>query len=661
MLAMGATLLAGLATAPGADAAFTRDDAPRTVNDGQLVLDNVPPIPADLAARLERYQQLTAREMVGWSADGETLYIRGEEDGVTQLKALDGPGDAPRRLTALDEPVREVAPQPGGGLLAFTLSRGGDAFEQIHLLDPATGHVRALTDTPRALNNRMVWDQDGRRLAFRSTRRNSAANDLWLLDVADPGRVRMILAAPDGALWKPVAFTRDGRRLLVQQYLGITDSRIHLLDLDSGALRRLVGGGEPSTSNVAMGFDATEEGVLFISNQRGRAAEIGRVPIEGAGPPRWMDDPIPWDVTGFDLSRDGRRGAFVTNEHGASRLYLFDPKRLTYRPVRHLPLGVIDDLRFSPDGRRLGFTLSTPRTPGQATVVRTSRLAGLFTGPRAWTRSEVDGLDSSSMVMPRLFTYPARDATAERPFNVPAYAYLPEREGPLPVVIYIHGGPESQFRPRFNASVQMWAAELGVAVLAPNVRGSLGYGRTYLSLDDGRRRENAVHDIGALLDWIAEQPELDQDRVAVYGASYGGYMVLASAVHYSDRLVAGVNRAGISHFVTYLENTGGFRRDLRRFEYGDERDPDMRAFLDAISPLNNVERIRIPLLIAQGANDPVVPAGEAEQMVRALRNAGQDVWAVTALNEGHSFRRQENRAVYQQVVALFLRRHLLGD
>jgi dipeptidyl aminopeptidase/acylaminoacyl peptidase len=328
--------------------------------------------------------------------------------------------------------------------------------------------------------------------------------------------------------------------------------------------------------------------------------------------------------------------------------------------VRDLPLGVISGLRFSPDGRRLGFTLSTPTSPGDVYVIRTAGLGSLASWPRAWTRGAVRGVDRNQLVTPSLFSFPAAGMQPGTTLHVPGFAYLPRGKGPHPVVIYIHGGPESQFRPAFNSTVQIWAAELGVAVLAPNVRGSLGYGRGYLGLDDGKRREDAVADIGALLDWIATQPDLDENRVAVYGASYGGYMVLASAVHYSDRLVAGVNRAGISHFVTYLENTGDFRRDLRRFEYGDERDPEMRAFLESISPLNHVDRIDIPLFIAQGQNDPVVPASESAQMVEALRERGQTVWYMNALNEGHGYDKQPNRDLYDQVTFRFFEEYLLG-
>ena len=650
-----------LLSGPAAASVETPSVATRAVNDGQLLLEDVPPIPAALPPRLDRYQQLLPREMLAWSLDGKTLYQRSPYQGVGQLQAVRGRGGEAQQLTRFSEPVREVARQHQGELLAFTMDRGGSGFDQLHLLDPISGASRALTDTPEALNNRMVWDHQGQHLAFRSTRRNGASNDIWILPIDAPEQARMVFAAEPGALWKPVAFTRDGQALLVQQYQGITDSRIHLLDLTSGTLRELVGHPEYDTSNIAIGFDRDDSGVFFVSNMRGRAAEIGWVSLDQSEAMRWVDNSIGWDVTGFELSPDSRRGAFVTNENGVSRLYVFNTRQLSYQQVKQIPVGVISDLRFSPDGRQLGFTLSTPTSPGDVYAVKISRFSGAVSRPRLWAKGGVGDLPRDALVTPRLFSYPTQGGSIDQDFNIPGFAYLPEGDGPFPVVIYIHGGPESQFRPNFNITVQIWASELGVAVLAPNVRGSLGYGRAYLSLDDGRRREDAVRDIGALLDWIASREELDQERVAVFGASYGGYMALASAVHYSDRLVAAVDRASISNFVSYLENTQDYRRDLRRFEYGDERDPAMRTFLESISPLNNVERIHIPMMIVQGQNDPVVPVTESAQMVQALRQQGQTVWYLNALNEGHGYEKKENRDVYQQVTYLFLQRYLLGS
>ena len=657
------------APAAGNPAAATALPQRRLVNDGQLVLENIPAIPDGLAASLKRYQQPLSSQFVAFDANSEGLFISRLYQGVEQLHYLARPGDTARPLTRFNEPVRQVQQQPGGDWLALTMDQGGSGFEQIYLHQPGSGETRLLTDG-QSLNNRLVWGPGGRRLAWRSTARDGASNDIWLMDVTQPEQARMVLAAPPGgALWKPVSFSRDGAQLLVQQYQDITDSRIHLLDLASGELRELVGLPGQASGNVAIGFDARNEGVFFVSNKRGASAEIGWVGLTGEQNKRYVQDPLQWDITEFELSADGKRGAFVTNEDGLSRLYLFNPRRFTWRPVPRIPVGVINGLGFSADGRRLGMTISTPASPGDSYVLN----LGLTNNARATARPWTDALAaqpgaaadgsrpaSPEPIIPNLFRYasPGRDGSPD--LTIPGFAYLPPGEGPFPVVIYIHGGPESQFRPSWNSMVQMWAAQMGVAVLAPNVRGSLGYGLGYLSLDDGRLREDAVHDIGALLDAIEASPLLDASRVAVYGASYGGYMALASAVHFSERLVAGVAHAGISNFVSYLENTRDYRRDLRRGEYGDERDPEMRSFLESISPLNNVAQIDIPLLIVHGQNDAVVPVSESEQMVAALRQQGQTVWFMNALNEGHIYEKQDNENTFQQVAYLFLRRYLLA-
>ena len=638
--------------------AWASDVQRRTVNGGQLSLEDIPEIPVDLADTLNRYQSVRANSLLEWAYDGGGIYIKTRFNGVNQVHLVSEPGAARHQLTFFDEPVREVTRQSNGPLLAFTMDRGGSAFDQIYLLDPRDGNTRLLTDG-KSLNNRMVWDRSGKQLAFRSTRRNGQSNDIWVMDIDEPGKYRILHQATDGALWKPVSFSDEGRHLLIQQYGGITDSRIHIQDLESGEMRELVGHPDYETSNVAIGFDRSNEGVFFISNQRGRAAEIGWVPLADDEPFRFVSSNISWDVTEFELSPDRKRGAFVTNEDGISQLYLFDTKHHRYQRVRNTQIGVISDLKFSPDSRNLGMTLSTSRTPSDVFVLELGRWATSSGKLIRWTFSDVGGLDTGNFAQPKLFHFPAPGLTEDTRLYIPGFVYVPPGKGPFPVVIWIHGGPESQFRPSFNSSVQMWIDKLGVAVIAPNVRGSLGYGRSFLSMDDGMHREDSVRDIGALLDWIEGVRELDSSRVAVFGASYGGYMALASAVHYSDRLVAAVDRAGISNFVTYLENTQDYRRDLRRFEYGDERDPEMRAFLQSISPLNNVDKISIPLLIVQGQNDPVVPVSESEQMVQALRARGQPVWYMNARNEGHGYEKKENRDIYQQVTFMFLKEFLL--
>jgi len=652
---MAMALLLAVATAPAAASQVQQ----RTLAGGQLVLEDVPEIPLEVVHELAPFNDARSTWFVDWTADGRHIYVKTRFDGVHQLHRVDRAAGRRSQLTFTGEPVGEVARQPGGELIAFAMDRGGSGFDQIWLLDPGSGDTRRLTEG-RHLNNRMAWSPDGRRLAFRSTRRNGISNDIWIMDIGQPESARSVLEAPDGALWKPVRFSADGKHLLVQHYAGITDSRVYLLDLESGTLALLAGSEDTPTSNIANGFSADGGSVLFLSNERGNSAEIGRVPVAG-GEARFVGEGIAWDITEFELSPDGRRGAFVTNEEGISKLYLFDPAQMRWERVQRTPVGVIGNLRFSPDGRRLGMTVNTARTPSDAYVLKLGAKPLSFGRLVRWTRSEAGGFGSNRFVEPRLVHYPAPMITDERLMLIPAFVYIPRGRGPHPVVIYIHGGPEGQFRPSFNPMIQMWVEKLGVAVVAPNVRGSLGYGEVYLEMDDGRLREHAVQDIGALLDWIGEQRELDATRVAVYGASYGGYMSLASAVHFGDRIRAAVNKAGISNFVTYLENTQGYRRDLRRIEYGDERIPEMRDYLEEISPLSNVGKIRIPMLIAQGQNDPVVPVTESQQMVDALRGNGLPVWYLNALNEGHVFEKKENRDIFQQVTYLFLQQYLLGD
>jgi dipeptidyl aminopeptidase/acylaminoacyl peptidase len=352
--------------------------------------------------------------------------------------------------------------------------------------------------------------------------------------------------------------------------------------------------------------------------------------------------------------------AFVVNENGRSAIYLLDPRTREHRRIDTIPTGVAARIEFSPDGRKLAMTLNTATTPSDTFVLELGD-GPLDYGPLIrWTFSEVGGLDTTAFREPTLISYPTFDEVDGKRREIPAWVYKPPGDGPFPVVVSIHGGPEAQSRPRFTSTYQMWMAKLGVAIVVPNVRGSAGYGKTYLGLDNGFRREDSVKDIGALLDWIATQPDLDEDRVAVFGGSYGGYMVLASAVHYSDRLRAAVDIVGISSFVTFLENTQDYRRDLRRVEYGDERDPEMRAHLEKISPLNNVDKISVPMFVVQGENDPRVPVTESTQMVTALREQGNTVWYMNALNEGHGYRKKENRDIYQQATVLFLQQYLVG-
>lgn len=630
-----------------------------SANDGQMILQGVPRIPEALVERVKQYQNVRSASFLDWTRDGKGMFIRTRFGDIGQIHRLYAAGGARQQLTWFEEPIGQVVRRSKASELALTMDQGGGEQDQIFLFDPRSAELTLVTDgTSR---NRLIqWSRSGRKMAFQSTRRNGRSNDLWIMEPGRPGSEELLMEAEDGTWFGPAGFSADGRRLLVQQFLNVSDSRIHVLDLRSREHLLLAGGEENPSANRAIAFDRRGEGFFYLTNAGGGAADLAWKSLDPDVPPEFLTGQITWDVTDFALSDNGKRGAFVTNEGGASRLHLLDTGSRKFSRVRGIPVGIISGITFSPDSQRLALTLSTAQTPSDVYVLGLGRSARSAKSLVRWTYSEVGGLETRSFVEPELVQYPTFDLRGEKQREVPAFVYRPPGRGPHPVIIYVHGGPESQYRPAFSSVFQMWVAELGAAVIAPNIRGSSGYDNDYLALDDGPLREDAIRDVGALLDWIATRKDLDESRVAIYGASYGGYVVLASAVHYSDRLKAGIDVVGISNFVTFLENTEEYRRELRRHEYGDERDPEIRAILERISPLNNVDRIEIPLLVVQGRNDPRVPASESEQIVNALRDRGQPVWYIEALNEGHGYDRKENRNVYEQAAILFLKQYLVN-
>ncbi len=649
-----------LLTALALSAIASAEVETRTVNDGQLVMEDIPEIPNAIVGALNRYQNVRAAGFRDWSHDGRSIYVTTGFGDVDSLHRVDMPGGARSQITFFDEPIGDISRQPGGRKIIFTRDAGGSEFAQIFLLDPVNGESELLSDG-ESRNGAMVWDRRGNQVAFQSTRRNGASNDVWIMNPEDAQAAKIVLESPDGSWWGPVEFSANGGSLLVLNYLSVVNSRVHLLDLDSGEAVVLAGGPDNKSTNFPVAFDDKNSGFWFITDQGGEFNQLAWQSLEPNSEPEFVTKDIPWNVSSATISHDRRRIVFVVNEDGMSRMYLLDTQTRGYRKVGVLPTGRVYAPAFSPDDSRMAMTLNTPQTPSDAFVLDLGAGPLDYSALTRWTESEVGGLDTATFRSPELVHYPTFDKVDDKQRLIPAWVYKPAGKGPHPVVISIHGGPESQARPTFSSTYQMWMEKLGVAIVVPNVRGSNGYGKTYVGLDNGFRREDSVKDIGALLDWIASQPDFDKDRVAVFGGSYGGYMVLASAVHFSDRLRAAVDIVGISSFVTFLENTQDYRRDLRRAEYGDERDPAMRAHLEKISPLNNIEQISVPMFIVQGENDPRVPVTEAIQVVKALRTQGHTVWYMNALNEGHGYRKRENRDIYQQATVMFLQRYLVDD
>jgi dipeptidyl aminopeptidase/acylaminoacyl peptidase len=611
-----------------------------------ITTTSVPVVPAEIEDRLRQYQNTRAAAFQGWSPDGKGLLISTRFGNTAQLHRVYEPGGRREQITFFDEPVTgRFIPKVSDGTLLVSMSQGGSERDQISLFQPKGGLTTLLTDG-RSRNILQAVTHDGSKIAFASNARNGRDTDIYVMEPRVPGSIKLVLKG-DGQFWEAHDWSADGSKLLVNRYVSINESYPAVLDVQTGAKQMLPIPGKPPASFELLRFSPDSKSVYMGTDANGEFKQLARLNLETMQY-TWLSESIPWDVDAIQVDPGSGRVAFTVNEDGASALYRLEGDK----PIRlEPPSGVITGLDFSPDGGRLGFTLAHYNSPPD--------VYSITLGDRKlerWTYSEVGGLDPATFVAPSRIRFASFDG-----HKIPAYIYRPRGTSdkkPVPVLISIHGGPEAQYRPFFSGLEQFFVNDLGFAVIAPNVRGSAGYGKTYLKLDNAEKRVDSVRDIGGLLDWIATQPDLDAKRVAVMGGSYGGYMVLASLTHFSDRIRAGVDIVGVASFNTMLKTTSAYRRDLRRAEYGDERDPKMQAFFRRTDPLNSVGNIHSALLVAHGRNDPRVPFTEAEQIVAKVRANGNTVWTVYADNEGHGFQKKANRDYLNDVIALFLKRSL---
>ena len=620
---------APLTEAPAAPAAVER------VTKGNLVLESIPEIPPEISERLTAYENVRGHAFLDWTGDGSILITTrfGDTNQVHEVKA---PGGARRQLTFYEETVSNAAMSPKGGAFLFARDKGGDEYYQGYRFDMETGVVSGFTE-PGTRNGAPLWADSGELAAWARTNPGDPNNDIIIGNPADPASVRVALEG-EGAIG-PVDWSDDGSKLLLQRYISIAESHLFVLDLASGGLTQINPEDTVAYSGGALLGDGS---IITATDKDSEFTNLVRIAPDGAVTNYTAD--IDWGVSDWTLSPDGNTVAFTLNEGGLGTIHLLEVESGHVRPGPTLPVGIASGLVFSRSGSHVGFTFNAATSPADAWSFDVATL-----NLTRWTEAETGGLNPDTFIEPVLFDYPNADG-----MDIPAFIYKPKGEGPHPVIISIHGGPEGQSRPGFSSSYQYWANELGIAVVVPNVRGSSGYGKTYVSLDNGLNRKKSVEDIGALLDWIETQPDLNSDKVIVYGGSYGGYMVLASMIDYGDRLAGGIDIVGISDFKTFLENTEGYRADLRRAEYGDERDPVIAAFFDEISPLKNASKITKPLFVIQGYNDPRVPYTEAEQILEAVKANGVKAWFMMAMDEGHGFRKKSNREAQREAETLFL-------
>jgi dipeptidyl aminopeptidase/acylaminoacyl peptidase len=642
LLACAAVLIA---TRTGLQAAEPSDSR----RPAAIVTEHVPAIPGDLIERLRPYQNVRTADFEGWDPGGRGMLVRTRFGNASQLHRVYEPGGRREQVTFYEEPVSGRFLPSESETYLLSIARGGDENYQIY--SQHQGLSTLLTNgTSRCLLGPVA--ESGDFFVYAANVRNPQDMDLFRGDPRSPGQATELLRVSNES-WDTHDLSPDGKRLLVSRYVSINESHPAIIDVETRTLTPLPPPPGNLPAKVAydhLRFAPDGRSVLLGCDARGEFSSLARVELNG-NRWTWLSADIPWDVDAIEVQPKSGRIAFTVNADGASRLYLLEGDRP--RPLE-VPLGIIGGLEFSPDGTELGFTLARPNATGDTFSIRLDD--GRLT---QWTVSEAGGLDPSQFVAPQRIAFKSFDGR-----EIPAYVFQSRRasrEHPAPVLVNIHGGPEGQYRPTFSEQDQFLLSELGIAVIRPNVRGSAGYGKTYLQLDNAEKREDSVRDIGALLDWIARQPELDASRVAVYGGSYGGYMVLASLTHFPDRLRAGIDVVGIASFTTFLANTSAYRRDLRRAEYGDDRDPTMQAVFARINPMSNAHKIRSSLLVAHGRNDPRVPFSEAEQIAPIVRKNGVDVWTVYADNEGHGFARRDNRDYLNAAVVLFLQQHLVGD
>lgn len=611
-----------------------------------LVADQIPEIPLEIVDDTRPYMEFRTASFVDWDSADRSMIVSTRFADTRQLHRVARPLGKREQLTFADEPVRTASISSDGSVFLFQKDAGGNEVNQIFALE--NGRPKMLTDG-KSRNRLGPWSNSGKFFAFGSNKRTGIYNDIYLMNPKNPSKAVMLIASSAGG-WFPIDFSPDDTKLLVFNYVSVTDNQLYLIDIANSSSQKLTNSAQPVAYD---GLKFAPDGKLWAASDEGSDVKrLGIVDTETSAFQPMIDEKV-WDISDFDISKDGRWIAFKVNQAGRSVLKFYDIKNGNIRTVDRLPAGVISGVEFSPWGE-LGITLNSNKTGTDAYSVNPETLT-----VTRWTESETGGLNAEENVAPELIEIESFDGE-----KMSGYLYRPDRKkhrGKRPLIINVHGGPEGQATPRFLGRNNYLINELGIAIFYPNVRGSTGFGKRFVALDNGPwKREDSVKDIGAFLDVLRKDKRIDKKRVAITGGSYGGYMTLASMLRYKGKLKAGLETVGISNFVTFLENTQAYRRNLRRIEYGDERIPEQRAKLEEISPLTRAADLDLPLMVVTGANDPRVPASEAEQLIQAVRNNGRDAWHLLAKNEGHGFRKKANADYQFWASLLFWRKYLLS-
>jgi len=620
--------------------------APAVPIPAALTAEDMPAIPLDMATRARPYLEARGAGFAGWDPNTRAVLISTRFANTNQLHRVEAPMGARTQISFEAEPVRGSYAPAKGDVIVVSKDRGGDEYFQLHSLKD--GRLTLLTDG-KSRNQINAWSKDGTLIGYSSTGRNGIDSDLYVMDPRNPASARMVHESKGGG-WAIAAFSPDNSAAYVADYQSVQDTNLYRLDLASGAMTAV---GDPKAEIAYSGMEIAPDGTLWVTSDQGSDFQrLGRLdPVSGKFTPVSKEA---WDVDGFDISDDGSTIVYEVNEAGSDRMRILDVKSGKVTKVDALPAGQIGGIEIAPWGE-IGFSFSSAKSAADVWSLdpKTMQLT-------RWTRSETGGLDTEVNVEPRIVTTKSFDG-----LEVSGLLYLPDPAkfpGKRPLIVSVHGGPEGQSTAGFMGRNNYMLNELGIGIFYPNVRGSTGYGKAFVSLDNGPfKREDSVKDMAALIDAVRADKGVDPARVGLTGGSYGGYMCYAAAVQLKDKLTATQCTVAISNFVSFLENTNPYRQDLRRVEYGDERIPEQRAKLTEISPLTRVGEITKPMFVITGANDPRVPKSEADQMVAAIRKNGGEAWHLVAADEGHGFAKKANSDYAFLAQLVFWKKYLLGE
>ena len=660
---VSAPALAQLAPAPAATPADI------IAPNANLHIEGIPPISKALADSVAKYSDFRGHRFVAWHPKKPEMIVayRAAGSSTSQLFWVKSAMGEPMPITKHPDPVSGATIEPTEGkYIVFEASKGGsEAFQMFR--QEVDGQPAVQLSDSNFRHSRGAWrrinDKPTGELLFSSVpldrnltgeQRKTIATTYRLMDPLQPDKARVIAELP-GTGWFGGSFNSAGNLILLTRYLSANQSEVWTLNVDTGKHERVLPQDDKIKATHFGGrFSRDGKGIFVASDRDGEFRELMYYDLT-TKVLKSLTRGLPYDVEGAsedDEDDDGSSRVMYTrlNVKGKDELRAYDSVTFKEVPIKGVPDGSVGGVGTRRGSPEIVLNMVSARSPGdvfalnpvtgsavQWTKAASPMETGHFKSQDIITWKSFDGREISGLIN----RAPARFA------------------GKRPVVINIHGGPEAQAKIGFSGRWNYFVDEMGITVIQPNVRGSSGFGKTFLELDNGFKREDSVKDIGALLDWIATQPDLDASRVLVVGGSYGGYMSLAVSTNYADRIAGAIDVVGISHFVTFLETTESYRRDLRRVEYGDERDPKMREFLNSISPLTNAGKIKKPLLVVQGKNDPRVPYTEAEQIVAKARTNGSMVWYLRAENEGHGFARKENADYYFYSMVRFMQDTIL--